>query len=517
MSNIQVQLRQGTTAQHATFTGAAGELTYNTSKKSLILHDGTTAGGIKIAKEIYTNVKDFGAVGDGVTDDTSAIQAALDYAAQSVEEIIANKVDVATAKVFIPSGKYKTTATLTVGEGVTLEGASQSTSIIKPTHTGIGIQMGDSSREYSQVIIRNIGIIGNKTGTVSYGSWTTTTTIGIYAENCLRECSIQNCYVTWCETSIKTENSYAFEINQNYLSQAINYHIEADNLVGGRISGNRIDWAEQHGIYINGTNSGDETLSLVVESNAIQICWKNGLWLYDVSSATVQNNFFEANYREAVDGTTHVYADINIETGVNTRGYSFNVIGNFFTHGSSPNVDAYTAIRCDKAVCLNVTGNVCRDSYYWRFIDADTSDVQRIIALGNSYEGTFQKLAYDSATAFGIIEEQVSDGTITVPKLSNGSLTYGVTVTTGNATTSEYKTAFLIDCTSGGRTLTLRDADCTFGRMYILKKRDGGSNQLIAAPEGGSTKTIDGAASITSTDAYAKIIVISDGTNWFTL
>jgi hypothetical protein len=41
----QVRLRRGTTAQHATFTGAEGELTVDTTKKTIVLHDGVTAGG----------------------------------------------------------------------------------------------------------------------------------------------------------------------------------------------------------------------------------------------------------------------------------------------------------------------------------------------------------------------------------------------------------------------------------------------------------------------------------------
>lgn len=41
----QVRIRRGTTAQHATFTGAEGEVTYDTTKKCLVLHDGVTAGG----------------------------------------------------------------------------------------------------------------------------------------------------------------------------------------------------------------------------------------------------------------------------------------------------------------------------------------------------------------------------------------------------------------------------------------------------------------------------------------
>ena len=41
----QVRLRRGTTAQHATFTGADGEITFDVSKKVLVVHDGVTPGG----------------------------------------------------------------------------------------------------------------------------------------------------------------------------------------------------------------------------------------------------------------------------------------------------------------------------------------------------------------------------------------------------------------------------------------------------------------------------------------
>ena len=41
----RVQLRRGTTAQTNAFTGAVGEVTVDTDKKTLVVHDGTTAGG----------------------------------------------------------------------------------------------------------------------------------------------------------------------------------------------------------------------------------------------------------------------------------------------------------------------------------------------------------------------------------------------------------------------------------------------------------------------------------------
>lgn len=49
--SVQVQLRRGTTAEHAAFTGALAEVTVDTTKKTVVVHDGTTAGGTPLAKE----------------------------------------------------------------------------------------------------------------------------------------------------------------------------------------------------------------------------------------------------------------------------------------------------------------------------------------------------------------------------------------------------------------------------------------------------------------------------------
>ena len=46
---IQIQLRQGTTTEHNTFKGAVGEVTVDTTNKTLRVHDGTTVGGTILA------------------------------------------------------------------------------------------------------------------------------------------------------------------------------------------------------------------------------------------------------------------------------------------------------------------------------------------------------------------------------------------------------------------------------------------------------------------------------------
>lgn len=52
----QLQLRGGTTSEHSTFTGALREITVDTTKKTLVVHDAVTAGGIPLARQDLNNV-----------------------------------------------------------------------------------------------------------------------------------------------------------------------------------------------------------------------------------------------------------------------------------------------------------------------------------------------------------------------------------------------------------------------------------------------------------------------------
>ena len=52
-----VKRRGGTTAEHSDFTGAAREITIDTDKKTIVVHDGETKGGFPLAREDLSNVK----------------------------------------------------------------------------------------------------------------------------------------------------------------------------------------------------------------------------------------------------------------------------------------------------------------------------------------------------------------------------------------------------------------------------------------------------------------------------
>ena len=51
----QVQFRRGTTGQHSAFTGAVGEVTVDTEKKTVCIHDASTVGGFPLLQEDGSN------------------------------------------------------------------------------------------------------------------------------------------------------------------------------------------------------------------------------------------------------------------------------------------------------------------------------------------------------------------------------------------------------------------------------------------------------------------------------
>ena len=99
------------------------------------------------------SVTAFGAKGDGVTDDTAAIQSALDAA------------EVSGLTLLIPDGTYSTTAALTVGDNTSIIGSGTISAVIPGAITRALIVAGDN------VVIDGITIDGNKAAYSGSTEW----------------------------------------------------------------------------------------------------------------------------------------------------------------------------------------------------------------------------------------------------------------------------------------------------------------------------------------------------------
>ena len=126
-----IRVPLGTTAQRP--TGVTGYLRFNTELKKFEGYNGTVWGAIGAS----VSVKDFGAVGNGVADDTTAIQAALTYA-------VANS----PCKLIFPSGKYKCNSVLGSFTGsdveIDLQGSTLDFSALALSSTGPLLQFSGS-------------------------------------------------------------------------------------------------------------------------------------------------------------------------------------------------------------------------------------------------------------------------------------------------------------------------------------------------------------------------------------
>ena len=110
----QLQLRRGTAAQVAAFTGAAGETVIDTTNNRLVVNDGATVGGFAAAKlsEVVTNTR------------TAVSDAA--YAALTTDRMIAYTALTAARIVTLPAASAYPTGTrlLVVDESGNASGAN---------------------------------------------------------------------------------------------------------------------------------------------------------------------------------------------------------------------------------------------------------------------------------------------------------------------------------------------------------------------------------------------------------
>lgn len=108
----------------------------------------TTLDGKVTKGDIVVNVKDYGAVGDGVTDDTAAIQSAISSTAN---------------RIYFPQGTYKISSSINLNSasGKTLTGAGMWNTTIVPSATvAIAVLLGTSSGT-TNLTIQDIGINGS--------------------------------------------------------------------------------------------------------------------------------------------------------------------------------------------------------------------------------------------------------------------------------------------------------------------------------------------------------------------
>ena len=121
-----LQLRRGTTTEHGSFTGLAGEITVDTTKDTLVIHDGSTAGGIPLAKESSASTNALTLGGQSLSQIQTAYEGYADTAAAAVVDSAPATLDTLNelAAALGDDANFSTTVTNSIATKMPLAGGT---------------------------------------------------------------------------------------------------------------------------------------------------------------------------------------------------------------------------------------------------------------------------------------------------------------------------------------------------------------------------------------------------------
>jgi hypothetical protein len=333
------------------------------------------------------NVKTFGAVGDGTTDDTAAIQAAIAAASNA-----------GGGTVFIPAGTYKTTTYIAPKPFVSITGIGRE-SVIQPSGSFKGAIY--STEDCCYITLSNLAIdCVNLTGD------------GVHlfvGYSIMEHLFIYNCANIECGISINSPDDYSYSdgflniirfnnigdpkigIKIHYLctdSWIIYNNIGSTvyNLYTGggpfRIIGNHLDGSPQNNYYCEGGQHILFAENICENPNSHSIYMKHNSWDTYEDGWVISNNLIRSGSRWA-DST---YDFINLEGNSSTSGSHVTITGNSFMY-SSGNKTRYTVyLKYFKSV--TVTGNSIDSGSFTNVpvgLDTGTDKIKIIGNTNNKY------------------------------------------------------------------------------------------------------------------------------------
>lgn len=137
----QVQFRRGTATEHNSFTGAVGEITFDTTNNAPRAHDGTTAGGHRLAKfsEIVASSRTVTA-GSGLAGGGAlSSDITLNIGTASTSRIVVNADNIDLATTAVTSGTYGDASTY---PSFTVDGYGRITAASGITLSAGGVSLG---------------------------------------------------------------------------------------------------------------------------------------------------------------------------------------------------------------------------------------------------------------------------------------------------------------------------------------------------------------------------------------
>lgn len=391
-------------------------------------------GGDAVARVVQdklretVSVKDFGAVGDGIVDDTAALQAAIDGAAEG-------------STLWLPAGTYLTSERLTVSRSLHIVGAGYE-SVLKAasgsTHIVLLIQ-DTVFAAINGIQLRNFRVDANGGGQLDTGIITLNNAVGflvqgVWIENAtrtmassgvngisasagstggagpigtIRDCTIQNTSkagINWTSESVSVliEGNTIRDITGNGTAPGI----QINGGAGARVLGNYLTNTQGPGIYVSEDGSSNYPLDTIIASNIVTACG---------ATSTTQGDGIRVTASSGYTGRVLIQGNSVSDCGTNTNGGS-----------------GIYAINTDN---VTITGNLCRNN---RFDGVRVEDCNHALVSGNrltgnnlaavSYAGGVQILG--TCGNVSIIGNHCSDDKGTATQ------SYGIILTSGAVLTS---------------------------------------------------------------------------------
>lgn len=276
-----------------------------------------------------SNVKWWGAVGDGVTDDTTSIQAALDH-----------RASVGGGRVYVPAGTYYTTSPLIVTSYVHFAGEGRGKSIIQPTRTIGCVYNGNVCAVIATIGATNPSITGL---TIDKARWTNTANGIALQPTGTNQLTIPtgaptaDALVSDCEIVGSDSHQYLIWNFGAVRSRILN------NYIDGRVATNNPS-SNQDGIEVYG---GEDVL---VQGNSVRNIGSTAIWTF--SDATT--NSFRRGVRVVnnfVDRARYGLGSQNVSDAT-TLQYNDNILRNLWVAGINITSEAGVRLRD-----IHITGN----------------------------------------------------------------------------------------------------------------------------------------------------------------
>jgi hypothetical protein len=290
-----------------------------------------TARTIDSKLKDVVSVKDFGAVGDGVTDDTVAIQAAI------------NRIGIYPgAELYFPAGIYRITAPLTWNKSIRLKGAAkggdggESTVTIKATAAMTAVIQASTAEGDTDLTSRShfdgINIHCNSLANYGYLGTTNHTTFENLRVYGALVAGMSISY-GWCNLFHNLELSYNSGdglVLGNQSNQALVQHLKSFANTG---------W---------GCKLVGSSYSVKIVSSVLETCQKGGLWIGPgIQGFSIDCCYFEANASTGYTFTSPISYLVKADIVTNGTGTETAIAGAFLSTGSI--TDCFTSPSADQA------------------------------------------------------------------------------------------------------------------------------------------------------------------------